>query len=134
MDANVLGTQIGAAAVFVWALQQLKRWPQFTLLRETGQKWIQRGLSIAVAGAVHMGISHVWNPGVAAGAGALTIIFPGWYVMAIGVWHWANQYIYQELGYQLVYNRVSVTSDATGSVPARIAPGGAVVVPVEAGK
>jgi hypothetical protein len=91
--------------------------------------WLKRGVSILVAGFFHLGIGKVWNPGAIAGAGALTIIFPGWEAMFIGLWHWIGQYAMQEVMYQTVSNHVGVTTDATGSIPARVAPGGSVVVP-----
>jgi hypothetical protein len=129
VDASIVTTQFTCAAIFVYGMQKLKTAPWFPLLQHNGQVWIKRGASIIAAGFVHLGIGKVWNPGVIAGAGVLTITFPGWLPMLIGFWHWLGQYAMQEVMYQTVSNRVSITTDGAGSIPARIAPGGAVVIP-----
>jgi hypothetical protein len=129
VDGNVVSTQIGASLIAVYAIQQLKEAKWFPWLKHNGQVWEKRTLSFLTALGVHTGISHVWNPGPVLGAGVLTLVFPGWETMLIGLWHWINQYVFQETAYQLVWNRVSTTTDAEGAIPARIAPGGAVVIP-----
>ena len=68
--------------------------------------------SVAIAIGIHTGISHVWNPGTAAGAGTLILVFPGWSVMAVEAWHWLCQYVMQEGWYRTVFNKPGMTTDA----------------------
>lgn len=106
MDANLVGTQVSSAIVAVWGIQQLKKAPWFPLLKMNGQLWAKRTLSVLTALGVHTGISHVWNAGTAPGVAHVLIInIPPIGVIVEGLWHWSNQYIYQESAYQLFYAR-----------------------------
>lgn len=106
MDANIVVTQVSSAAVVVYVIQRLKTAPWFTWIQNDSQVWIKRGASLVAALGVHTGISYVWNaaPGNA-GAHVLAITVPPLTVIAIGVWHWFNQYVLQELVYQATTNK-----------------------------
>jgi hypothetical protein len=106
MEANVVMTQFTSAAVFVWAMQKLKSAPWFPLLKNEGQVWLKRGASIVTALGVHLGISHVWNPGPTEGSHVLIITIPAISVIAVGAWHWLGQYAMQETMYQATANKV----------------------------
>lgn len=129
MDATIGMTQFGGAAVVVFLMQKLKDWDRFPWLQNAGRVWLKRVISIGAAFGIHTGISHVWNPGVVAGSGILMLTIPPPMVIAEGLWHWFCQYAMQESLYQATVNKVSVTTDSTGSIPARVAPDGAMVVP-----
>lgn len=128
MEANVVMTQFTSAAVFVWAMQRLKDAKWFPLLKHEGQIWQKRIASVSVALGVHLGISHVWNPG-ADGGHLLIITVPPLAVISVGAWHWLGQYAMQETMYQSTVNKLTTTSDATGAVPAEVNAAGQVVVP-----
>jgi hypothetical protein len=115
--ASILSTQISVAAIVVWAFQQLKKAKWFTLLRDGGQKWTQRTISIIAALFSHGGISYVWNPVLnAQGNRTLSFAIPAWSVIVLGLWHWAQQFIFQESWYQAAYNRFGLSSLASGIV------------------
>lgn len=116
MDANIVVTQVSSAAVVVYALQRLKTARWFPWLQNEGQVWLKRGLSLAAAFGIHTGISYVWNAGTAPGvAHVLLINIPPASEIMIGLWHWANQFIMQELIYQGTANKVVM---ATPPLPA----------------
>ena len=128
MEANVVMTQFTSAAVFVWAMQQLKSATWFPLLKHEGQVWAKRSASIATALGVHLGISHVWNPD-ANGGHLLIITVPPLAVISVGAWHWLGQYAMQETMYQATVNKLTTTNDPAGAVPLKVNPEGQVVVP-----
>ena len=135
MDANIVGTQVSSAIIAVWLMQKLKEAHWFPLLKQMGQNpWIKRGVSMVTALGILTGISHIWNPGTVPGGHQLVINIPPVMVILEGLWHWSNQYIYQESAYQLFYNRVSTTTDAAGAIPARVNAAGEMVVPQPAPK
>jgi len=105
MDANIVVTQVSSAATVVYIIQRLKTAKWFPWLQHEGQVWAKRGLSLVAAFGVHTGISHVWNAGEVPGGHVLIITIPPLTVVAIGLWHWSNQYIMQELIYQGTVNR-----------------------------
>jgi hypothetical protein len=129
MEANVVMTQFTSAAVFVWGMQRLKDASWFPLLKHEGQVWQKRLASIGTALGVHLGISHVWNPGAQPGTHVLIITVPAVSVIAVGAWHWLGQYAMQETMYQATVNKLTTTSDATGAIPLKVNAEGAVVVP-----
>lgn len=130
MDANIVLTQVTAGASAVWLLQALKNWKYFPLL-QAGKKWASRIASIAAAFFIHGGVSYTWDPQMDAnGNRHLLIAIPTLAAFAVFIWHWFGQYTLQELMYQGTINRPAVTTDETGSVPARVAPSGAIVVPM----
>jgi len=130
MDASIVLTQVTAGASAVWIMQYLKTSKWFPLLQE-GKKYVSRGVSMAAAFLIHGGVSYTWDPSLDAnGNRHLMLAIPTLAAFSVFMWHWFGQYTLQELMYQGTINRVAVTTDSTGSVPARVAPSGAVVVPV----
>lgn len=107
MDANIVVTQVTSAAVVVWGIQKLKAASWFPWLKNNGQVWAKRLLSVGTALLTHAGISHVWNPAPAGATflGTITFTIPMASVMLVGLWHWLNQYVMQELIYQGTSNR-----------------------------
>lgn len=126
MVANVAITEFTTSAVAVWLLQKLKAWPAFKLV-QPGKAWLNRWASIILAALGAVGVSYTWT--TFNGANGVFIAWPGWFAVAIGGWHWLNHYVLQETIYQATVNKPSITTDSTGSIPVRVAPGGAVVVP-----
>jgi hypothetical protein len=132
MDANLAVTQFTAAGVAVWAIQQLKNASWFPWLKQNGQAWGKRLVSIATAIGIHTGIGYVWNGGTppAGYQYQLIINIPAVSVIAVTVWHWISQYVLQEAWYQTAYNRVTLTSRPVGpTVPVQVTSEGAIVVP-----
>ena len=105
MDSNVVVTQFTGAAMFVYAMQQLKGASWFPLLKQQGQIWVKRGASIVAAIGIHTGIEHVWNPGTIPGSHVLIINIPPLAVIAVTMWHWLGQYAIQETLYQATGNK-----------------------------
>ena len=127
MVANVAVTEFTTSAVAVWLLQKLKSASWFPLVA-AGKVWFNRIASILLAGVGAIGIGYTWAPNPNGGH-VLTIAIPTLSVMALGAWHWLNQYVMQETIYQAAVNKPSITTDRVGAVPAMVSPGGAVVVP-----
>lgn len=101
MDANLAVTQLSSATILIFVIQKLKTWDKFPLLKEKGQAWRKRIISIAGALGIHTGITFVWGASTTIqGAHMLSFIIPPWGVIAVGVFHWFNQYLMQEVGYQ----------------------------------
>jgi hypothetical protein len=130
-DANIVLTTITSSAMFVLLIQWLKNAKWFPFLQH-GAKWASRSASIVLAFFGQIGVSYTWDPthrvlalaGIPTLAGILTTL-----------WHVANHYALQEIIYQGAVNKTSVTTDAKGSIPARVSPAGAVIVPApEVGK
>ncbi|MGA8223466.1 MAG: hypothetical protein WB780_17595 [Candidatus Acidiferrales bacterium] len=92
------GAQISSTLLAVSTMQWLKNSPWFPLLKK-GQVAMNRLVSIIVAGGIAAGIHFTVVGSVTAG-GTFTGTFPSLWVMAIGLEHWAAQYIYQETGYR----------------------------------
>ena len=108
MDANIVVTQVSSAATVVYLIQRLKSATWFPWLQKEGQVWAKRGLSLVAALGIHTGISYVWNPvPTPEGGHILAITIPPAAIIAIGLWHWFNQYVMQELIYQGTANRTS---------------------------
>lgn len=129
MDANILSTQITYAGIVVYLMQRIKDSPKFPWL-QAGQKYITRTVSIVVAFFGHAGISYVWDPSIDAGGNRhLSLAIPTFTAGTLLIWHWLGQFVMQEFAYQATINKVSVTTNAAGAIPAQIAPSGAVVVP-----
>lgn len=132
MVANVAITSFTSSAVVVYVLQKLKSASWFPWLVE-GRALVTRAVSIGAAAITAIGINYTWsvNPD---GTHNLVLMNLSLATIALGAWHWLNQYAMQETIYQATVNKVAVTTDATGSIPARVAPGGAVVMPQEPAK
>lgn len=128
--SNILATQFTSSAVVVYLMQKLKNAKWFPLVQD-GRAILNRIVSIAAAFLTAVGISWSWTKDPATGLHTFAIANIGMWSMIYGVWHWLNQYALQETIYQATINKISVTTDSTGSVPARVAPSGAVVVPPE---
>jgi hypothetical protein len=135
MYGNLLSTQITAAAIVVFLLQKLKATKYFPLLSEESSIFLKRAASALAALGVHTGISHVWGPGTIAGAHRLIIDFPPFAVIAVGVGHWAQQFIFQEVGYQgwKAASYVKLLADVVAKFPLPPGPpqGAAPAVPVK---
>jgi hypothetical protein len=124
-DANIVLTTITSSAMFVLLIQWLKNAKWFPFLQH-GAKWASRTASIILAFVGKIGVSYTWDPthrtlafaGIPTVMGLLTML-----------WQVANHYALQEIIYQGAVNKPAVTTSAAGSIPARVGPGGAVVVP-----
>lgn len=127
--ANVLSTQVTAAAMTVWALQKLKDAPWFPLLQH-GQKSISRAASAIASAFVSIGIGYTWTKN-ADGSHVLMLAIPTLPILVAGVWHWGQQFAFNELIYQSTVNKLSVTTSANGEATAapRVTPQGQVVLP-----
>lgn len=126
--ASVLSTQVTAAAVTVWVLQKLKDAKWFPLLQH-GQKSISRATSLIVSAFVSIGIGYTWtkNPD---GSHVLMLAIPTLPILAIGTWHWLQQFAYNEIIYQSTVNKLSVTTQPSGdTAPLRVTQDAQVVVP-----
>lgn len=118
MDANIAVTQISSAAILVWGLQKLKGAKWFPWIQNEGQVIAKRTISIAAAIGTHTGISYVWAPVVtSAGFHTLTLTIPALSVIAVTVWHWLNQYILQELVYQMTAKNGVTAPNLSASAP-----------------
>lgn len=126
--SNVAMTQFTSSAVVVYLMQKVKSASWFPLVQE-GRALVNRIVSIGAAFLVAVGVSWSWSLNPTNGTHTLTIVNLSIFTVLHGAWHWLNQYALQETIYQAAVNKTSVTTDATGSIPARVAPGGAVVVP-----
>jgi hypothetical protein len=127
--SNVLSTQVAAAAATVWIMQKLKSSPWFPLLQH-GQKTASRAASIIVAFFVSIGIGYTWNRNVD-GSHVLILAIPTTGVLALGAWHWFQQFTFHELIYQTTVNKLSITTSTHGeaTAAARVTPEGQVVIP-----
>lgn len=127
MVANVALTSFTSSAVAVFLIQKLKKASWFPWLQD-GRAAISRAVSIGAAAVSALGINYTWAPNPD-GTHNLVLMNLSLAAIALGFWHWLNQYALQETVYQATVNKVAVTTDAAGSIPARVAPSGAVVVP-----
>lgn len=123
--SNIVMTQFTSSAVVVWLMQKLKSASWFPFLQH-GRATVSRLFSIGVAFFVAIGIGYTWNTN-SSGIHTLTLTIPGLWGLAVGVWHWLNQFVLQETVYQATVNKISVTTqpvlpvtmpgiDATGAV------------------
>jgi hypothetical protein len=126
--ANVLSTQVTAAAMTVWVLQKLKDASWFPLLQH-GQKTITRFASAAASAFVSIGIGYTWTRNTD-GTHVLMLAIPTLPILLAGAWHWGQQFAFNELIYQSTVNKLSVTTKPSGDTsPARVTAEGQVVVP-----
>ena len=126
--SNVVMTQFTSSAVVVYLMQKVKTAKWFPLVQQ-GRATVNRIVSIVAAFLVAVGVSWTWSLDKSTGTHTLVITGLSVYALLHGAWHWLNQFALQETVYQATVNKVSVTTDATGSIPVRVAPGGAVVAP-----
>jgi hypothetical protein len=126
--SNVVMTQFTSSAVVVYLMQKVKTAKWFPLVQQ-GRATVNRMVSIVAAFLVAVGVSWTWSLDQSTGTHTLVITGLSVYALLHGAWHWLNQFALQETVYQATVNKVSVTTDATDSIPVRVAPGGAVVVP-----
>lgn len=123
MDANVVVTQIGSTAIFVWAYQKLKLSPYFPVITEKTAKWAKIAVSAVAAFFIHGGIGYVWDPHLDAnGNRQLVLSIPAYSVIALNLWHTLCQYIFQESWYQAFYNKFGMV--VPGVLPAPQPPQG----------
>lgn len=129
--ANVLSTQVTAAAMTVWVIQKLKDSSWFPYLQH-GQKVVTRTASAVVSAFVSIGIGYTWNKN-ADGSHVLILAIPTLPILALGAWHWAQQFVYNEIIYQSTVNKLSVTTTPNGKVSEPlVTSAGQVVVPPKA--
>jgi hypothetical protein len=107
MDANLAVTQFSSAALVVYGMQLLKSAKWFPLLQE-GKVWASRIFSAVSAVAIHTGIGYTWDPKLdASGNRHLLLAVPTLAVASVTVWHWLNQFIMQEVVYQVAANKTA---------------------------
>jgi hypothetical protein len=108
MDASIGVTNFTSAAIVVYFINRLKASPWFPLLQKD-RTMLNRSFSVVVAFFVSVGIHYQWNNAYStANGGSITIDLPGLYVLALGVWHWINQYAFQETLHQLTKPKFEV--------------------------
>lgn len=130
MDATILGTQLSSAAMVVYMMQRLKNASWFPWL-VAGKAKLSRSISIIIAFFVHIGIGYTWDPVLdASGNRHLSLAIPAAGALAVGVWHWFNQFVMQELVYQVTANKITPTTTPNGpTIPARVDSSGQMIVP-----
>lgn len=100
MVSNVAMTQFTSSAVVVYVMQKLKSADWFPLIQD-GRVWANRAISIGSAGLIAIGVNYTWNPQTR----GLLLIIPPLSVMAVGLWHWLNQYAMNEMLYRATVAR-----------------------------
>jgi len=103
MDASLGVTQFTSAAIVVWTINKLKAASWFPLLQKDWTT-LNRAFSITAAFLVAQGIHWVWAPDTR----VLSITIPTLTALALGLWHWLNQYAMQETLHQLTKPKVAV--------------------------
>jgi hypothetical protein len=85
---------------------------------------------------VHVGIGYTWEPQFDAnGNRHLILAIPSLAVLAVNIWHWFNQFVLQEMVYQVTTNKITPTSVPTGKIiPAMVDATGQMVVPLVTSK
>jgi len=100
MDANasVVVTHFGSTLLVVSSIQWLKKIKSLKFV-QAGTKFVSRAISLIAAFCVQAGIHYTWatNPDGTHNLGIQGISLA---VLAIGAFHVASQFIYQETGYQ----------------------------------
>lgn len=106
MDASSVGvTHFTSAAIVVYLINKLKAATWFPLLQK--DKVIAcRMFSAIVAFCVSIGITYAWST-LPDGTHSLVIQIPTLAALAVGLWHWLNQYAMQETLHQLTKPRGS---------------------------
>jgi hypothetical protein len=128
--SNVVMTQFTSSAVVVYLMQKVKTAKWFPLVQQ-GRATLNRIVSVVAAFLVAVGVSWSWSLDKTTGTHTLVITGLSIYAVGHGLWHWLNQFALQETVYQATVNKVSVTTDAAGAIPAQVSPSGAVVIPKE---
>lgn len=114
MVSNVVMTQFTSSAVVVFLMQKLKSAAWFPLIQE-GKVLINRTISILSAAAVTIGIGYTWDPTLdASGNRHMTFAIPTLAAIAVGLWHWLNQYALNEM----VYRATAKPNGNGGATPA----------------
>ena len=99
MEGSIGLTHFTSAAIVVYAMNRLKAATWFPLLQKD-KVAINRVFSVIVAFAVSIGIHYTWTSD-AGGGHQLVLQIPSLGVLALGVWHWLNQYAMQETLHQV---------------------------------
>ncbi len=115
---NEVLSQFTAAAVVVYALQMLKKSAWFPWFDQSTTS-LNRVFSAvgALVSAVGVGVAFAPVVGV---EGAYTISLTGITLsgIALGAWHWINQFAFQQITYDLVVSKTSPqTPQAVTTVP-----------------
>lgn len=97
MDASIGLTHFTSAAIVVYAMNKLKAAKWFPIVQEK-RVTLNRAFSVTVAFFVAIGIHYTWSAG-AGGGHQLVLEIPSVGTLALGVWHWLNQYALQETVY-----------------------------------
>lgn len=111
MNEVTISHQIAISAAVVWALERLKRWPQFAWI-DANSDTVNRIVSIAAALVTAVGLQANMAGTFQAG-GTLTITWPSLLVMRDAASHFASQLAMQEIIY-----RTAVKKPAPGAVQA----------------
>lgn len=99
MESSIGLTHFTSAAIVVYFMNKLKAAKWFPILQKD-RVLLNRAFSIVVAFFVSIGISYTWTA-TEGGAHQLVLMIPSWGVLALGVWHWLNQYAMQETLYHV---------------------------------
>lgn len=110
MDASIGVTHFTSAAIVVYFMNKLKSARWFPLVQKD-RVWLNRAFSMVVAFAVSIGIHYTWAASPD-GTHQITIMIPTWTALALGVWHWLNQYAMQETLHQVTKDREAPASIA----------------------
>lgn len=89
--ASLPVTEFTSGAIFVFVLQQLKRFPWFNSLATS----IYTAASVVWAFVSTIIVSWEWSPHPA-GGGTLTLVLPSLSAALMLLWHWIEQFAIQE--------------------------------------
>jgi hypothetical protein len=112
-SVSIVGTQLGSTLLVVGSLQWLKKAKWMPLVKE-GSVVINRGISLAAALGVAIGIHYTWNP-----SDNGTLILTGVTLTNVlhGVFHVSAQFIYQETGYNVLQGLNAMQQFVAGTPP-----------------
>jgi hypothetical protein len=99
MDAgtSLAGVQIGSTIMAVGGIQYFKNAKWFTWLK-ADQKKAARAWSLISAAGISLGIRTTFTGSLVGGSDVLVHI-PGIWLILRGLFHWAQQFAFQEFGY-----------------------------------
>jgi hypothetical protein len=99
MESSIGLTHFTSAAIVVYVMNRLKAASWFPLLQKD-KETASRVFSVAVAFLVSIGIHYTWAAS-SNGGHILTLEIPTLSALALGLWHWLNQYALQETLHQV---------------------------------
>ncbi len=107
---SALSAHTGSTLMVVGTMQWLKKASWFPLLKD-GQKVMNRTISIIAALFVQVGISYTYTT-AADGTHQFSMMIPTYTALAIGLFHWGSQYLYQETGYTFLSGILAIRDNA----------------------